>query len=165
MSCECRTVELTHPAAFYSQFCHCVCALHKQPLLFGVAVHSYAVHKYLLKDSDWCFQAWYINLIWVLSLVILRGTCHFLHSHVCHPWNEQNGSENERITIKLHPKSANRLMSIRGANFRPSKIHIISVLRCSSYLLPAAGASIMSYRMCGYWRGSKDGGSLKIPCQ
>lgn len=109
-----------------------VCALHKQPLLFGVAVHSYAVHKYLLKDSDWCFQAWYINLIWVLSLVILRGTCHFLHSHVCDPWNEQNGSENERITIKLHPKSADRLMSIRGANFKPSKIHIISVLLCSS---------------------------------
>lgn len=109
-----------------------LCALHKQPLLFGVAVHSYAVHKYLLKDSEWCFQAWHINLIWVLRLVILRGTCHFLHSHVYDPWNEQNGSENERITIKLHPKSADRLMSICGANFKPSKIQIISVLRCLS---------------------------------
>lgn len=130
MSCECRTVELTHPAAFSSQFCHC--ALHKQPLLLGVAVHSYAVRKYLLKDSEWCFQAWYINLIWVLRLVILRGTCHFLHSHVYDPWNEQNGSENERIIIKLHPRSADHLMSIRGANFKPSKIHIISVLWCLS---------------------------------
>lgn len=109
-----------------------LCALHKQPLLFEVAVHSYAVHKYLLKDSVWCFQAWHINLIWVLRLVILPGMCHFLHSHVYDPWNEQNGSQNERITIKLHPKSTDRLMSICGANFKPSKIHIISVLRCSS---------------------------------
>lgn len=49
--------------------------------------------------------------------------CHvpFLFSRVCNPWNEQNGSENERITIKLHPNSADCLISICGDNFKPSK--------------------------------------------
>lgn len=143
-----------------------LCVLHKQPLLFGVAVHSYATHKYLLKDWEWRFQAWCINLIWVLRLAILCAMCHFLHSHVYDAWNEENGSENERITIKLQPKSADHLMSIRG--FKPSKKNQnMSALYFSvlSYLLPATWDTLRSYRgMCVYWWGRKAGRLLwKLP--
>lgn len=89
--------------------------------------------------------------------------CHFLHSRVYDPWNEQNGSENERITIKLHPNSADPLMSICGANLNPQKSMWALYFNVLHHLLPATWASIISYRICVYWWCSKDASSLWKP--
>lgn len=89
------------------------------------AIHSYASHSYSLSNSGQHFPPWCIPLICIWSLALLRAMCHFLPeslcSHIYNPWNEQNGSENKRISRKLHPSSADCLMSICGANFKPSK--------------------------------------------
>ena len=93
---------------------------------WNLCTHSYATHNYLLNDSRVAFptvmHSSHLNFggsVYCVPCAIFFPQS--LQSRVYNPWNEQNGSENERNTIKLHPNSADCLMSICGANFKPSK--------------------------------------------
>lgn len=93
---------------------------------WNLCIHSYTTHNYLLRVAfSTVMHSSHSSSLSLLCAIFSES----LQSHVCNPRNEQDGSENERITIKLHPNSADRLMSICGANFKPSKS--MSSLHCN----------------------------------